>query len=89
MKKSIRKSSRRKWVVSGIAFFGSVALLTTGFATWVIGANNTSDNDGTNVRVDTAVRNNVSLQIDLTEKEVYIGENMALRFFTGFLRGFE
>lgn len=76
MKKSIRKSSRRKWVVSGIAFFGSVALLTTGFATWVIGANNTSDNDGTNVRVDTAVRNNVSLQIDLTEKEVYIGENI-------------
>lgn len=77
MKKSIKKSSRRKWVVGGVAFFGSIALLTTGFATWVIGANQTSDTDGTNVTVDTAVRNNVSLSIELTDSEVYIGEDLS------------
>ena len=77
MKKSIKKSSRRKWVVGGIAAFGSIALLTTGFATWVIGANNTTDTDGTNVTVDTAVRNNVSLAITLTESDVYIGEDLS------------
>lgn len=77
MKKSIKKSSRRKWVVGGVAFFGSIALLTTGFATWVIGANQTSDTDGTNVTVDTAVRNNVSLSIELEDSEVYIGEDLS------------
>ena len=57
MKKSIKKSSRRKWVVGGVAFFGSIALLTTGFATWVIGASNTKDDmNNTNVTVDTAKR---------------------------------
>ena len=77
MKKSIKKSSRRKWIVGGVAFFGSVVLLTTGFATWVIGANQTSDTDGTTVTVDTAVRNNVSLAITLTESDVYIGEDLS------------
>ncbi len=77
MKKTIKKSSLRKWVVGGIAAFGSIALLTTGFATWVIGANNTTDTDGTDVTVDTAVRNNVSLEITLKEAKVYIGEDLS------------
>lgn len=77
MKKTIKKSSRRKLVVGGIAAFGSIVLLTTGFATWVIGANNATDTDGTNVTVDTAVRNNVSLAITLTESDVYIGEDLS------------
>lgn len=38
MRKHIKNSSKRKWVVGGVAFFGAVALLTTGFASWVVGA---------------------------------------------------
>ena len=63
MKKSIRKSSRRKRVVGGIAFFGSIALLTTGFATWVIGAQQSADNDEITVGVDTVENSSVILTV--------------------------
>ena len=53
MKKSIKKSSRRKWIVGGVAFFGSIALLTTGFATWVVGVNESSDDGEVTIGVDT------------------------------------
>ena len=60
MKKSIKKSSRRKWVVGGVAFFGSIALLTTGFATWVVGVNDNNENNTVNVNVETTKNASVS-----------------------------
>ena len=63
MKKSIKKNSRRKWVVGGVAFFGSIALLTTGFATWVVGVQQDSDNGDVTVNVDTVKNNSVLFEI--------------------------
>ena len=78
MKKKLRKSSYRKAVINGLLVFGGIALLTTGFATWVIGANNSTDDIGdTNVTVDTAKRNNITLTVELSEDDntIHIGEN--------------
>ena len=41
MKKEINSKSRRRWIMGGLAAFASVALLTTGFAVWVVGGNET------------------------------------------------
>lgn len=54
MRKEIRSKSKRKWVVGGALFFGGIALLTTGFATWVVGLQITSQDASLGVQVDTA-----------------------------------
>ena len=64
MKRNIKKSSRRKWVVGGIAFFGSVALLTTGFATWVVGVNDNNENEDVSVAVETTTNESVSFVME-------------------------
>ena len=64
MKRNIKKSSRRKWVVGGIAFFGSVALLTTGFATWVVGVNDKNENEDVSVAVETTTNESVSFSME-------------------------
>lgn len=76
MKKSIKKSSRRKWVVGGVAFFGSIALLTTGFATWVVGVQQTNAEDNVNVTVDTTENEFVtfSLSLSTTDNKIKLGE---------------
>ena len=76
MKKSIKKSSRRKWVVGGIAFFGSIALLTTGFATWVVGVQQTDDKDDVNVTVNTTINEFVTFSLTLldTDSSITLGE---------------
>ena len=76
MKKSIRKSSRRKRVVGGIAFFGSIALLTTGFATWVIGVQQSADNDEIEVGVDTVENSSVILTVtvDGSDNSLFLAE---------------
>lgn len=78
MKKRLNSSSKRKWIINGLLGFGAVALLTTGFATWVIGANNTkTDLNNTNVTVDTAKRNNITLAVTLNASDngIHVGEN--------------
>ena len=72
MKKSIKKSSRRKWVVGGVAFFGSIALLTTGFATWVVGVQQTDDEDNVNVTVDTTINEFVTFSLSLSTDDCSI-----------------
>lgn len=79
MKKKLRNSSFRKAVINGVLIFGGVALLTTGFATWIIGVNQaTANDDVTKVTVDTAKKNNLMLTFSLegqgTESAVHIGE---------------
>ena len=78
MKKSIKKSSRRKWVVGGIAFFGSIALLTTGFATWVVGVQNTTDEGDVTVTVETTENNYVNLEMTLSDSAITLGETDAI-----------
>ena len=60
--KQVLKSTKRKYLVGGIAAFAGVALLTTGVATWVIGANSTAQNDVT-VTVDGKQNNSASIEI--------------------------
>ena len=69
MKRSIKKSSRRKWVVGGVAFFGSIALLTTGFATWVVGVNDNNENNTVNVNVETTENASVSFTMTYASGE--------------------
>ena len=66
MKKSIKKSSRRKWVVGGVAFFGSIALLTTGFATWVVGVQQKQAEGDINVTVNTTTNESIKLEAELS-----------------------
>ena len=77
MKKKLRNSSFRKAVINGVLIFGGVALLTTGFATWIIGVNQaTANDDVTKVTVDTAKKNNLMLSFTLDDSNstVHIGE---------------
>lgn len=76
MKKELKSSSRRKWVVGGIAFFGGLALITTGFATWIIGVQVTKATNGTDVTVDTTSNESVSLTATLgADHNISVSEN--------------
>lgn len=65
MKKEINSKSRRKWIMGGLAAFASVALLTTGFAVWVVGTSKNGDDKDVTVKVDTAKNNSISFNLDL------------------------
>ncbi len=65
MKKEINSKSRRKWIMGGLAAFASVALLTTGFAVWIVGANNTSENKDVSVTVDTAKNESINFVLNV------------------------
>jgi hypothetical protein len=67
MKKEIKSSSKRKWIVGGVVFFGALALLTTGFATWIIGVQNTSLNQDVGVSVSTTTNESVVLTANLSD----------------------
>ena len=73
--RKLRSSEKRKWVVNGLLAFGAVSLLTTGFATWIVGVNQREANEGVNVQVDTAQKNNVSFTFEIgDDKDIYVGE---------------
>lgn len=75
MRKQINSTSKRKWIVGGAIFFGSVALLTTGFATWTVGVTQTTENKDVNVTVDTAENQSVFLELgDLSDHSIKLME---------------
>lgn len=75
MRKEMNSKSKRKWVAGGLAAFASVALLTTGFATWVVGTRNMSTNiDGTAVNVDTAKNESIELSMPITSPKLVFAE---------------
>lgn len=74
MKKEINSKSRRKWIMGGLAAFASVALLTTGFAVWVVGVKNITGDGNIKVNVDTAQNESVQLTAELDDAEIYLGE---------------
>lgn len=65
--RKLKSANKRKWIVGGTAFFLGVMVLSTGFATWIIGINVASvDNGGTNAIVDGTKSNNFELKVDFT-----------------------
>lgn len=77
MRKELKSKSRRKWLLGGSLAFASVALLTTGFATWVIGTTKTSGDGKVNIGVDTAKDNSVELTFNLddTNNSIFVAED--------------
>lgn len=69
MRKELKSKSRRKWLLGGSLAFASVALLTTGFATWVIGTSKPSGDGEVHIGVDTAQDNSVELTFSLDEND--------------------
>ncbi len=79
MRKEMNSKSKRKWVAGGLAAFASVALLTTGFATWVVGNSMTSsEQDGLKVNVDTAKNASIELIATLLDDSVKFSETDAV-----------
>lgn len=77
MRKELKSKSRRKWLIGGSLAFASVALLTTGFATWVIGTQKTSGDGQVNIGVDTVEDKSVELtfELDNTNDTIFVAEN--------------
>lgn len=69
MRKELKSKSRRKWLLGGSLAFASVALLTTGFATWVIGVHKPSGDDQVHIGVDTVEDKSVELTFSLDEND--------------------
>ena len=75
MRKEMNSKSKRKWVAGGLAAFASVALLTTGFATWIVGTNKlSSEHDGLTVNVDTAKNASIELIATLSDSSLKFAE---------------
>ena len=75
MRKELKSKSRRKWLLGGSLAFASVALLTTGFATWVIGTTKTSGDGQVHIGADTAEDNSVELTFNLdTDNSIFVAE---------------
>lgn len=76
MRKELKSKSRRKWLIGGSLAFASVALLTTGFATWVIGTQKTSGDGQVNIGVDTVEDKSVELTFNLdTDNRIFVAED--------------
>lgn len=74
MKKNTNLTSRRKWVLTGVMGFAGVALLTTGFATFIVGNMNNTVAEDIGVTVDTVENKSVELSIDLTDSKIILKE---------------
>ena len=70
MRKEMNSKSKRKFFAGVLAAFASVALLTTGFATWVVGTSKTSsEQGGLKVNVDTAKNASIELIATLSDSD--------------------
>lgn len=74
MKKNTNLTSRRKWVLTGVMGFAGVALLTTGFATFIVGNMNNTAAEDIGVTVDTVQNKSVELSVDLTDSNIILKE---------------
>lgn len=74
MKKNTNLTSRRKWVLTGVMGFAGVALLTTGFATFIVGNMNNTAAEDIGVTVDTVQNKSVELTVDLTDSKIILEE---------------
>lgn len=74
MKKNTNLTSRRKWVLTGVMGFAGVALLTTGFATFIVGNMNNTAAEDIGVTVDTVQNKSVELTVSLTDSTIILNE---------------
>lgn len=85
MRKKVMSTSKRKWIVSGLLGFGAVALLTTGFATWVVGVNKSNTTIDPSTKVDGTVNKMISLTVEFQsgdDSEVSVTENKTGEFIS-------
>lgn len=76
MRKELKSKSRRKWLLGGSLTFASVALLTTGFATWVIGVHKPSGDGQADIDVDTVQDKSAELTFSLNENKIFVAEDV-------------
>lgn len=85
MAKITRKSYRRKRVVLGAVLLGGVALVSTGFAAWVLSANAT-ENLPSNVKVGVISDNEMKIKLDGASMNQTISFNAPSTDTTGRIR---
>ena len=61
--------------MGGLAAFASTAMLTTGFAVWVVGVQKTDQDNSVNVKVDTAQNQSISLNMTLSDDKIVLAES--------------
>lgn len=74
MKKEVKSTSKRKWIVGGVVAFSCVALLTTGFAVWIIGVNQKTDDSDVSVGVDTVQNESIKFSMTLNDNAIKLAE---------------
>lgn len=74
MRKDFKSKSKKKWITGGILLFGGIALLTTGFATWVVGVNKTKEDKDHTIVVEGTESDSFALYVTLTEDKFNVGE---------------
>lgn len=86
MKKEINSKTKRKWILGGLAAFASIAMLTSGFAVWVVGVQQKEQNNNVNVKVDTAQNKSISLSMELSKSDDSIVLAEAAAVTEGFVK---
>ena len=74
MRKDFKSKSKKKWITGGVLLFGGIALLTTGFATWVVGVNKTKEDKDHTIIVEGTESDSFALYVTLTEDKFNVGE---------------
>ena len=76
-RKSLKHRSKRAWIVAGVAAFAGVSLLSTGFAAWVVGITDTTEDGNVNVTVDTTTNSSILLDATLSDSSLRLDETQA------------
>lgn len=74
MRKDFKSKSKKKWITGGILLFGGIALLTTGFATWVVGVNRSKVGSDIDIEQQGTVNEMFKLTVKLSDAKVVISE---------------
>lgn len=75
MKKLTKHASKRKWILGGVLAFAGVALLTVGTATWIVGQDQSKDDNDINVSVDDVKNRSVVLTTTLSDNAIALKEH--------------
>lgn len=78
MKKLTKHASRRKWILGGVLAFAGVALLTVGTATWIVGQDQSKNDNDINVSVDDVKNRSVVLTTTLSDDAISLKEHQAV-----------
>ena len=76
LRKGLLSKGKKKWIIGGALLFGGVSLLTTGFATWIVGINQLRQNLGTVVQVEGTLNESVQLIVTASSTPDALGVNV-------------